>query len=162
MKCECGSNVAIPSVCPQCGFEVQECGRVVVNRVPVEWPVYCENLHGRTCRLASDMIGRRAIASLEICIACDGTGDQACRLAKSLGSVDCELKPMAARLPKWVEVIAIMRMDGEVGVGDTLARILSYAGGEWFKWIAAKAGVNCGCKKRQAALNEEYPYSSIS
>lgn len=61
--------------------------------------------------------------------------------------------PLAARL------IAGLRTDADVGLGDTIARHLARFGGDAFKRIYKKlTGGECGCADRQAALNGLFLY----
>ena len=63
-------------------------------------------------------------------------------------------KPM----PYWARLIASQRIDDDRGVGDTLARLASYVGGEHYKRLMEKLGRGCGCGNRQAMLNRRWPY----
>jgi hypothetical protein len=54
--------------------------------------------------------------------------------------------------------IIALRKPGEIGLGDTVARIFAKFGGDQFKWISKQLGINCGCNDRQAALNAWFPY----
>ncbi|MGC4033701.1 MAG: hypothetical protein QM754_18605 [Tepidisphaeraceae bacterium] len=48
---------------------------------------------------------------------------------------------------------------GDRGLGDTIARVLDPIGGAAFKRaFKAVTGKDCGCGKRQAALNKLVPY----
>lgn len=61
--------------------------------------------------------------------------------------------------PLVARVIASRAVAGEIGVGDTLARLLGVAGGKVFKrWYQKITGVPCGCKNRQERLNTLFPY----
>ncbi len=60
--------------------------------------------------------------------------------------------------PKMAQAIARLRAPSEVGVGDTLARLFARVGGERFKTLAKRLGIDCGCDNRQALLNAAYPY----
>lgn len=62
--------------------------------------------------------------------------------------------------PAWATAIQNRRKPGEVGVGDTLARIFSRFGGNAFKRALKRFGVKCGCGARQEAMNAKYPYGS--
>jgi hypothetical protein len=70
-----------------------------------------------------------------------------------------EKPPETIPREKWpmaVRVVARMAKDGERGVGDTLARLI--VGGEQFKRLMKRVGVDCGCAARQSHLNALYPY----
>lgn len=60
--------------------------------------------------------------------------------------------------PPVVRVVARLAKAGEVGIGDTVQRLLAGVGGEVFKTMAETIGVECGCGERQAAMNAKYPY----
>lgn len=55
--------------------------------------------------------------------------------------------------------IAKLRKPEDSGLGDTLERLIAKFGGNKFKSIAKRLGINCGCEDRQKYLNEHYPYS---
>lgn len=62
---------------------------------------------------------------------------------------------------KWplaVRVVARLAQPGENGVGDTLARLI--VGGEKFKRLMKRVGVDCGCAVRQRHLNALYGYAT--
>lgn len=65
-----------------------------------------------------------------------------------------------ARWPLGVRVIARLKRDGEKGIGDTMARLLAGIGGEAYKRLAKRIGIECGCAARQAMLNARYPYET--
>ena len=60
--------------------------------------------------------------------------------------------------PRLATFIARRRKPGEVGVGDTLARLIDGVGGALYKRVMAKLHIECGCVARQQALNRQYPY----
>lgn len=60
-----------------------------------------------------------------------------------------------SRLLKWV---AAFRTPEDRGIGDTVERLLAKAGGRAIKKWLERVGVSCGCRDRQAWLNEKYPY----
>jgi hypothetical protein len=63
--------------------------------------------------------------------------------------------------PFWARALARLKTDGEAGIGDTVARLLSLVGGAAFKrWHYRRFGHPCGCHRRQAALNRCYPYAA--
>ncbi len=65
-----------------------------------------------------------------------------------------------SRWPWWVKRIAKLRNESDVGVGDTLERLIALGGGRAYKRILAAVKLNCGCATRQAWLNRRYPYSA--
>lgn len=62
------------------------------------------------------------------------------------------------RKPLWVRLITMLRQEEDVGVGDTIRRILENIGGERFKQLAKRIGLPCGCTQRQEDLNTQFPY----
>lgn len=58
-----------------------------------------------------------------------------------------------------VRRIETFRKPGDIGLGDTVARIFAKFGGDQFKWVFKTLGINCGCEDRQAALNSWFPYA---
>lgn len=59
-----------------------------------------------------------------------------------------------------VRGIMRLRKPEDSGLGDTLERLIAKFGGNKFKQIAKRLGVNCGCEDRQKYLNERYPYTT--
>ena len=66
-----------------------------------------------------------------------------------------ERKSQDSRLISWV---TMFRAPEDTGVGDTVERLLSKAGGRAIKRMLERVGVNCGCTNRQRWLNRNYPY----
>ncbi len=67
-----------------------------------------------------------------------------------------------AQWPYLVRWIAQRRIDGEIGVGDTVHRVFSKFGGTALSEAYERlAGRPCGCKDRQAWLNQRYPYPAV-
>ena len=63
--------------------------------------------------------------------------------------------------PAWARAIRRWRTDEDVGVGDTVHRIIGDVNGEKFsKWFQIVFKRDCGCPRRRAEWNEEYPYSN--
>jgi len=60
--------------------------------------------------------------------------------------------------PLLIRGISRQRIDSDTGVGDTVERLLAKMGGDQFKWVMARLGVNCGCEDRKQYLNRVYPY----
>ena len=67
-----------------------------------------------------------------------------------------DLKPIV--WPLLIRGIQRQRIPSDTGAGDTVERILSKMGGDQFKWVMARLGVDCGCGSRQDWLNRVYPY----
>ena len=66
---------------------------------------------------------------------------------------------VARAWPDWATAIATQKQPGEVGVGDTIARIIGPIGGDLYKrWFKTLFGRDCGCATRQESLNSKYPY----
>jgi len=60
--------------------------------------------------------------------------------------------------PLLIQGISRQRIPSDTGVGDTVERILAKMGGDQFKWVMKRLGVDCGCGSRQEWLNRVYPY----
>jgi len=60
--------------------------------------------------------------------------------------------------PLLIQGIQRQRIPSDTGVGDTVERILAKMGGDQFKWVMKRLGVDCGCGSRQEWLNRVYPY----
>lgn len=57
-----------------------------------------------------------------------------------------------------IAVFQSQRIEGEIGVGDTIARLLGGPGEAFKKWFEEFFGRSCGCVSRQRFLNEKFPY----
>jgi len=64
------------------------------------------------------------------------------------------------RWPLVVRGIARRRIGTDLGVGDTVERIIKRFGGDGFKWIMKRLGIECGCEDRKSLLNKLFPYKS--
>jgi hypothetical protein len=65
-----------------------------------------------------------------------------------------------AQWPALARTIAVLRREGDAGIGDTVARCLHLVGADTIaKAYELITGRECGCSDRQAALNAIYPYS---
>jgi hypothetical protein len=53
---------------------------------------------------------------------------------------------------------ARQRIASDIGVGDTIHRVLSKLGGTQFEWVMKRLGIDCGCGSRQDWLNSVYRY----
>lgn len=63
--------------------------------------------------------------------------------------------------PLIIRGIARQRIDSDLGVGDTIERILAKMGGSQFEWVMHRMGIDCGCGSRKDWLNAVYPYTDI-
>jgi hypothetical protein len=59
--------------------------------------------------------------------------------------------------PLAVRVIARLAKPDERGIGQTLTRLIGMAGGEQYKRLMKRIGVDCGCAARAANLDAMYP-----
>ena len=70
--------------------------------------------------------------------------------------------PVAVPREKWpfaVRVLARKAKPGEVGIGDTLHRLIGHLGGDAMAHAFTRlTGRDCGCSDRAAKLNRLYPY----
>lgn len=73
---------------------------------------------------------------------------------------DAPVQPIQRReWPLLAKTVAAFATAADYGVGDTVARNLSYVGADTLAHAYEKiAGVSCGCGDRQAKLNAMYPY----
>lgn len=63
--------------------------------------------------------------------------------------------------PLLIRGIARQRSEADVGVGDTVHRILSKMGGSQFEWVMKRLGIDCGCGDRRDWLNAVYKYDRL-
>jgi len=82
-------------------------------------------------------------------------GKQVFCCRRSMGN-DSEPKPVV--WPLLIRGIARQRIESDIGVGDTVHRILSHMGGNQFEWAMERLGIDCGCKSGREWLNRAYPY----
>lgn len=97
------------------------------------------------------------LGSSSVCSLCDTRGHKA--------EFDHVVVPVATVIlslptPLWLLGITWLRTKEDTGVGDTVERALSYMGGDQFKWMMNRLGINCGCEDRKQYLNRVYPYES--
>jgi hypothetical protein len=65
----------------------------------------------------------------------------------------------AEQWPLWARTIGAFRKEGEVGVGDTVKRVIGNQNSEAFKaWYKKTFNRDCGCCGRQTNLNNQYRY----
>lgn len=63
--------------------------------------------------------------------------------------------------PKWAKALALLARAEDVGVGDTVFRVIGAANSAAFKaWYLAAFGQSCGCAERQAEWNAKYAYAA--
>lgn len=67
-------------------------------------------------------------------------------------------KVTEAKRKRLVSLLRFLRQESDIGLGDTVERILARAGGRKIKSMIASLGGNCGCTERQQWLNRKYPY----
>lgn len=61
--------------------------------------------------------------------------------------------------PLWAKTLAFMRHETDKGLGDTVVHIIGEHRSDAFQaWFLAKFGKSCGCKDRQAWMNQRFPY----
>lgn len=60
--------------------------------------------------------------------------------------------------PMWATMVAALKSESDLGVGDTIARVIGPFGGDAFKAWTKSIGSPCKCDMRQAKLNALYPY----
>ena len=61
--------------------------------------------------------------------------------------------------PLWARTVAALKIDADIGVGDTVERMAASMGGVAFKAWAKTVGIDCGCDARKASWNKIYPYA---
>ncbi|NOS70042.1 MAG: hypothetical protein HOP33_08935 [Verrucomicrobia bacterium] len=70
--------------------------------------------------------------------------------------------PNPKAISEWflpLRLLARQRKPGEIGIGDTAARLIGAVGGEQFKlWYHIVFKRDCKCPDRQAWLNAHWPY----
>jgi len=61
--------------------------------------------------------------------------------------------------PLWAKLLRKVKVDGEVGLGDTVERLIGKDNSEAFKtWYVATTGRKCNCQGRKRQLNIQYRY----
>jgi hypothetical protein len=77
--------------------------------------------------------------------------------AEATADLDPAAVPRALwpRLARWIER---RRINSDMGLGDTVHRLLTRFGGDRFSRLLEQAGLHCGCDRRQAWLNARFPY----
>lgn len=99
--------------------------------------------------------------SAETCSAClaSGTPKAEKPSVQCVGLVTAQVGPEL--LPAWRKYVGWILFGKSRGLGDTIAKITKATGVEAaVKVVAKAAGKDCGCKKRQKAMNAAKPYSS--
>ena len=71
-----------------------------------------------------------------------------------------QVSPMAEKQwPLWAEAISFFKSDTDIGVGDTVERIIGKANSAGFKaWHLKTFGKGCGCSERKSLWNAKFPY----
>ena len=59
--------------------------------------------------------------------------------------------------PAWVKAVEKLRDESDAGIGDTIHRQLGLLGEAYIVSLSL-LGMNCGCERRRADLNIQYPY----
>lgn len=123
------------------------------------------NYHYRTFEAGEQRIDNKATLSILVRHTgrCGGGCGQATGQAPDpSGRVVAQQKAKVVPFDKWpllVKMAAMGKADVDMGVGDTIARIVGPAGGDLFKAkFKELTGRDCGCADRQLALNQMYPY----
>jgi len=62
------------------------------------------------------------------------------------------------RWPIWAKAIAQLRSDADIGVGDTVHRLVM---GDQVETILRILGVKCGCTDRRKWLNKKFAYAEL-
>lgn len=73
--------------------------------------------------------------------------------------VDCHnagRKQTPSPWPAWAKALAKLRADGDVGVGDTVHRLVM---GDQVEAMLRTLGVKCGCTDRRKWMNERFEYA---
>lgn len=61
--------------------------------------------------------------------------------------------------PAWAKTIALLSRAGDLGVGDTVARVIGPHTSQTFQtWHLALFQRPCGCARRRAEWNAQFPY----
>ena len=62
------------------------------------------------------------------------------------------------RWPLWAKGLALVSTDADIGIGDTVRRLIGDFASDAFKaWHKATFGRSCDCSARQAKWNAQYP-----
>ena len=64
-----------------------------------------------------------------------------------------------AEWPWWAKAIALLKKDGDSGVGDTVERVIGPANSAAFQaWYLATFKKSCRCSQRKAEWNARFKY----
>jgi hypothetical protein len=66
------------------------------------------------------------------------------------------LNPKPDPWPLLIRGIARQRIASDIGVRDTIHRVMNKMGGTQFEWVMKQLGIDCGCGSRQEWLNAVY------
>jgi len=73
----------------------------------------------------------------------------------------CGSNKAKQRRPWWFFIIRTVKSNRDIGVGDTIDRLLAIVGGRHYKSLYERVfGKGCGCKRRQTRLNAMFPYKA--
>lgn len=78
----------------------------------------------------------------------------------SIAQSKSRIEPMVrSDWPLFIQVIAKFQKSGEIGIGDTIVRLIGKDRSDAFKkWFERKFQKSCGCTDRQRWLNRRFPY----
>lgn len=66
-----------------------------------------------------------------------------------------------SKWPVWATAIAYFKSDRDLGVGDTVERVIGKANSMAFKaWYLVTFKKSCGCNQRKSEWNVKYKYST--
>jgi hypothetical protein len=121
----------------------------------------CNNRVNGCCLILNRITGKKIIIIGDTCQRCTASKkpQQDNEIIRSLAAL-FDLPPLSKPedWPLLIRGISRQRIPSDTGVGDTVERILAKMGGDQFKWVMARLGVDCGCGSRQEWLNRVYPY----
>lgn len=64
-----------------------------------------------------------------------------------------------AKWPIWAAALSFFKSEKDIGVGDTVERIIGKTNSAAFKsWHLKTFGKSCGCTERKALWNAKFPY----
>lgn len=78
----------------------------------------------------------------------------ACLRART-GNTDPPREPQSTAWVRWVK---LLRKPEDVGIGDTIERMIASVGLDRWKSFSKKLGMPCNCDRRRDWLNQNYPY----
>ena len=120
---------------------------------------HCEYNHDGTCLVDSKKQHINEIAASGHC----PIGKYAVQVVKmpTMVSISISVVPSpTSHWPAWAEAIGTKREEGELGVGDTVHRLLGSTG-EALQGFLKAVHLPCNCDSRRAEWNLKYPYPKI-